>query len=67
MVIYPQSREENTMEVDRLVRVSAIINIFDTDVDSREQRFLKKERNTDSDIDFGKIFKSACEDLKNTG
>lgn len=61
--------EGKAIEVERLVRVSAIINIFDTDVDSgSDQRLLRKrERNKESDVDFGKIFKSACEDLKNTG
>lgn len=59
--------EGSVIEVERLVRVSAIIEMFDSNAESREQRILKKERNTDSDIDFGKIFKSACEDLKSTG
>lgn len=59
--------EDITIEVDRLFRVSAILNIYDTDAESNEQRFLKRERNTDDEIDFGKIFKSACDDLKSTG
>ncbi len=42
------------------------MDIFDTDAESREQPFMKKERNTGEEIDFSKIFKSACDDLKST-
>lgn len=52
------------MELERLVRVSAIIDIFDTEADSGEPKYYKKDRNTDSDIDFGQIFKTACNELK---
>lgn len=62
-----QKRKEPVIEVERLFRVTSIVDIFDTEADSRDQRFLKKERNTNEEIDFGKIFKSACDDLKSTG
>lgn len=53
------------IELDQYaMRVSSVFNLSDINGDSSHQGIFRKSRRKESSIDFGNIFKSACDELK---
>ena len=53
------------MDIDRYVfRINSVINVSGSSYDSPNQEIFQKSRRKESSIDFGNIFKTACDELK---